>query len=69
MHFYQNSIPPCKGILRCVARLLYHIFEYVSIRIANIVQHKKTAQHKLKAYNIALAFAAKRKAPKKSELN
>ena len=24
IHFYQNSIPPCKGILRCVAGLLYH---------------------------------------------
>ena len=47
IHFYQNSIPPCKGILRCVARLLYHIFGYLSITIANIIQHKKTAQREV----------------------
>ena len=35
IHFYQNSIPPCKGILRCVARLLYHETSKKSIQIGH----------------------------------
>ena len=42
IHFYQNSIPPCKGILRCVARLLYHISTIISsiIQTINIFWHQ-----------------------------
>ena len=39
IHFYQNSIPPCKGIFRCVAQLLYHIFSKNSIPFNTPYRH------------------------------